>query len=329
MEDAENNFFKKQNAKEGPLISVIIPCYNHELYLGQAIESALSQTFPNVEIIIVDDGSSDDSAKIAKSYHQVIYFFQENQGSSAARNTGIILSQGDYIVFLDADDYLLPEALQINYQYLKNTDAAFVFGTYRDQYEDKSTSPAEIIRVDGEKFYYHLLRYNYIGMISTVMFQKWIFECFKFDVRIRGHEDHDLYLQIARDHLIIQHTIVIAVYRRHPYNTSNNITMMSADALKVLKKQKRNLRSKKEKMVYILTYISLYQKFFATEFDSWPGHISVFRENRKSFYILKALFIFQRNLDKIKVMKTIIKNRMSNFIKNKLYKVRFFFSPKP
>src|SRR5215210_2105808 len=95
-----------------PLVSVIIPCYNQAHFLGEAIESVLGQSYPNFEIVVVDDGSPDDTAEVAARYPEVRYICQDNQGLSAARNTGLGQSEGEYVVFLDADDRLLPEALE-------------------------------------------------------------------------------------------------------------------------------------------------------------------------------------------------------------------------
>ncbi|PSB57682.1 glycosyltransferase family 2 protein [Chamaesiphon polymorphus CCALA 037] len=86
-----------------PLVSVIIPVYNRERYLAEAIESVLAQTYPAIELIVVDDGSSDRSAEIACSY-PVRYHYQPNAGMSAARNAGIALSTGRFLAFLDSDD---------------------------------------------------------------------------------------------------------------------------------------------------------------------------------------------------------------------------------
>lgn len=100
------------------LVSVIIPCYNYGRFLAEAIDSVLRQTHLATEIVVVDDGSVDDTRAVAASYPQVRYIYQENQGLSAARNTGIENSAGTYITFLDADDWLFPDALAINVQYL-------------------------------------------------------------------------------------------------------------------------------------------------------------------------------------------------------------------
>lgn len=98
------------------LISVIIPVYNVEEYLQDCIESVLNQTYKNIEIVAINDGSTDDSLKILESYanvnENIIIISQENSGQSAARNKGINIASGKYIYFLDADDYILPETFE-------------------------------------------------------------------------------------------------------------------------------------------------------------------------------------------------------------------------
>ena len=95
------------------IVSVVIPSYNHARYLGAAVESVMAQTVRDVEIVIVDDGSTDDTREVAARYPQAKYIYQPNQGLSAARNTGIKHSSGRFLVFLDADDLLLPHALEV------------------------------------------------------------------------------------------------------------------------------------------------------------------------------------------------------------------------
>lgn len=92
--------------KESPLVSVIIPVYNYDRYLGEAVESALSQTYQHLEVIVVDDGSTDRSGEVARSFagRGLRYFHQAHAGIGPARNKGVELAQGDFIAFLDADD---------------------------------------------------------------------------------------------------------------------------------------------------------------------------------------------------------------------------------
>ena len=97
-----------------PLVSICIPAYNIEEYLSQTIESVTKQTYNKIEVIIVDDGSTDKSLEIAKGYEseKIKVYSQENKGASAARNTAFRYSKGDFIKFLDADDLINPEMIE-------------------------------------------------------------------------------------------------------------------------------------------------------------------------------------------------------------------------
>src|ERR687890_1245755 len=110
---------KEQEVVAG-LVSVVIPCYNQAHFLGEAIESVLAQSYKDFEIIVVDDGSPDNTSEVAARYPGVRCVRQENQGLAGARNTGIRESKGEYLVFLDADDRLLAEALEVG---VKNLEA--------------------------------------------------------------------------------------------------------------------------------------------------------------------------------------------------------------
>ncbi|PSB02890.1 glycosyltransferase family 2 protein [Merismopedia glauca] len=112
------------------LVSVIIPVYNGDRYLKAAIESVLSQTYKSIEIIVVDDGSTDSSAEVAQSFTSLVrYYFQPNSGSGAARNYGIELALGEFIAFLDADDLWLEDKLAIQIAaFNSNPDFDIVMG---------------------------------------------------------------------------------------------------------------------------------------------------------------------------------------------------------
>lgn len=97
-----------------PLVSIVIPCFNKEAYVGQAIQSALAQTYRNVEVIVIDDGSTDNSLRVVQSFGTAVRWETgSNRGPSWARNRGMALAQGDFIQFLDADDWLYPRKLEI------------------------------------------------------------------------------------------------------------------------------------------------------------------------------------------------------------------------
>src|SRR4051794_15933358 len=114
-----------------PLVSVIVPCFNHGNYLHKAIESVLKQTYRNIEIVVIDDGSTDNTRFVTDGYPGVVYIYQDNKGLPAARNSGIKNSKGDYLLFLDADDWLYPKGIESNVNYLlQHKKTAFISGGF-------------------------------------------------------------------------------------------------------------------------------------------------------------------------------------------------------
>ncbi len=115
--------------EQNPLVSVIIPVYNGERFLAEAIESVLGQTYSPVEIIVIDDGSEDHSAQIAQGYREVRYFYQPNRGLSAALNSGVRQATGSFLSFLDADDLWTGDKLMLQIAVMKDDPAVeAVFG---------------------------------------------------------------------------------------------------------------------------------------------------------------------------------------------------------
>lgn len=107
--------------KYQPLVSIITPAYNAEKYIAETIQSVINQTYKNWELIIIDDGSTDNTSKIINSFKdkRILLSYQKNQGVSVARNLGLSLVQGKYITFLDADDILPPRSLEVRVNYLE------------------------------------------------------------------------------------------------------------------------------------------------------------------------------------------------------------------
>ena len=220
-------------------ISVIIPCYKQAKYLGEAIESVLAQTYRCFEIIVVDDGSPDDVVDITKGYSTVHYIRQNNQGVSAARNTGIRESKGEYLVLLDADDRLLPNAFEVGITCLENhPECAFASGNVSLISPDGFfLSTPEQARIERDH-YLVLLQYNYIWTPGAVMFRRRVFESgFAYNISLRGSEDWDLYLRISRKFLVCCHDNVVVEYRVHGMSTSTDSGKMLKECLAVLRSQ--------------------------------------------------------------------------------------------
>ncbi|MCS4436601.1 glycosyltransferase [Aquiflexum gelatinilyticum] len=228
------------------LVSVVIPCFNHGKFLAESINSVLDQTYSPIEIIVVNDGSTDNTKEVAGAFPMVKYVYQENQGLSAARNAGIKNSEGEFLVFLDADDLLLKDAIDFNQRLLlDDISLAFVSGGYNLETADYEIIPKQRI-IDTNNAYLLLLERNYIEMHGTVMYRRWVFEEFLFDTSLKACEDYDLYLKIARNHPVAHHSKILTVYRMHGNNMSGNPKLMLDSVLEVLRRQKKVLKSKEE-----------------------------------------------------------------------------------
>lgn len=225
------------------LVSVVIPCYNQSHFLGEAIESINKQTYKNFEIIVIDDGSTDVGIdSVINKFGDIKLIRQKNLGLAAARNTGLRESNGEFIIFLDSDDRLLPKALEIGVNSLReNPECAFVSGFCRQIDVDGNLLP--IIKQptikDGSDHYEAFLRNNYIWTPANIMFRHDIFnQISDFDVSISPTADYDLYLRIARQFSVHQHGEVVSEYRQHKASMSSNYLLMLRHILKVFEAQK-------------------------------------------------------------------------------------------
>jgi glycosyltransferase involved in cell wall biosynthesis len=227
--------------KRAGLVSVIIPCYNYARFLGDAIQSALDQTYPAVEIVVVDDGSTDDLGPIAEAFPMARFITQTNQGLSAARNTGLAHSRGDLVVFLDADDRLLPDAIEIGARLLvDNPSLGFVAGYSVFISRDGVAQPTVNTPASKQhEAYVALLRHNSIRNPAAVVFRRHVVDAVGgFTSGIDACADLDLYLRVSRSFPVAFHETAVAEYRRHGDNMSDNAAQMLRQAIEVLTDQR-------------------------------------------------------------------------------------------
>ncbi len=233
---------EKPQVPAGPLVSVVITTFNHARFLADAISSARSQTRPAEEIIVVDDGSTDNPAAVVADFPGVHLIRQLHHGLAAARNTGWRATQGKYVVFLDADDLLLADAIGSNLRrFDRNPDCAFVYGAYRIVDGEGRLLYLPTPNAIGGDPYATFLGGNSIGMHATVMYRREILqEAGGFDSHLRACEDYDLYLRLAQRYKVASGDERIADYRRHDSNMSGNVGMMLTTVLGVLRRHRRN-----------------------------------------------------------------------------------------
>lgn len=236
-----------------PLVSVIVPNYNGGAFIEQALDSIVAQSYTNIEIIAVDDGSSDDSAEILEHYKstepRMKVVFQENSGVAVARNVGIGCATGDYIAFLDSDDYWHPEKLSLQIKFLeKSPSFAVCFSSFlvwlpedRAHYRSPENIYSAIAvhkNLDLDDAYsgwiYHILLQDVYVWTGTVVIRREIFDevgCFNEDLKIG--EDHDLWLRIANKHKMAKLNFPTALYRTNPASVTGRVHSKNYAALVV------------------------------------------------------------------------------------------------
>jgi glycosyltransferase involved in cell wall biosynthesis len=235
-----------------PSVSVVIPCFEQAHFLGEAIESVTAQTRAAAEIVVVDDGSSDNSYAVAGRYPQVHRLRQANRGVAAARNFGLAHSRSEFLVFLDADDRLLPEAIELGVASLaKRPHVAFVAGMSRDVGSDGRKLGDRRQPLVTQDHYLRLLEDCYIWSGSSIVHRRSAVEAVDgFDESLSAGDDYDLYLRIAHDFPIYCHDAVVTEYRRHGSNTTRDSAVVLASQLDVLRRQRPRLRGRRERAAY-------------------------------------------------------------------------------
>lgn len=222
-----------------PLISVIIPAYNQAAYISEAIQSVLAQTFPHFELIVVDDGSTDETPEILAELRdpRIRVIRQPNAGLSAARNTGLRASSAPLVTFLDADDYFLPTKLEVLSAYLdQHPEVGMVAGRVRyiDQRGQLILEPAPpSIPLSLP----HLLFANPVCVSAVLLRRNWLDRVGVFDESLRACEDWDLWLRLlAADCPMSWVPDLVVAYRVHPGQMTRQADRMRIAAFATLDK---------------------------------------------------------------------------------------------
>jgi len=206
-----------------PKVSVILPCYNGARWIGQSIESVLAQTYKNFELIVVDDGSTDNSRKIISSYlydERVRYIYQENRGFSNALNRGIRESRGEFIGFIGQDDLYMPNKLQVQVEYFdEHKDVDLVHSNYCSIDSSGRIMKVRDIKVPRFSSRGKLIEYlfinNFIGFETALVKRRCFDKVGLFDERMVGFSDHDMWLRIAGEFNIAYIDLVLVKKREH------------------------------------------------------------------------------------------------------------------
>ena len=216
-------------------VSIVVTCFNQEMFLKEAVQSVLAQTRRADELIVVDDGSTDRTAVVAAEFAAVDYIFQNNRGLSAARNTGLQRTSAEYVLFLDADDILKPTAIEHCLIALEqNPKVAFVYGGFWWVDSKRVFIAEEPARKHTDHFAAGLER-NYALMHGTVMYKTEILRRVGgFDESLQSCEDYDVYLRLTLNYPVAAYDGIAAEYRVHGESMTRNAARMLKSARVVL-----------------------------------------------------------------------------------------------
>lgn len=310
-----------------PKVSVIIPTYNRAKYLPEAIDSVLNQTYQDFEIIIVDDGSTDNTEDIVCQYvegapERIRYLHQNNKGVSAATNNGIIESKGEYICFLDDDDYYLRQSLELRTKALNLYDADIIIGKLNRIYVATSQGKIDssfplkyrkaVIKrhgkfyiCDGPTFFKMAINKGFFVHTSAIMFKKqFLNQIGLFDESLKSSQDIDIYFRVfssAKNFIYIDDTL--SSYRHHLNRHSNDLNRLFLDERrryikqikylnekkfdnKLVKDTKRRICARKYKIKGISNYRSGHN---VTALKNYLKSWEIYKDNETFYLLIKTL----------------------------------------
>lgn len=230
------------------LVSIIVPVYNAEKYLSDALNSVIKQTYSNWECLIIDDGSTDSSQSIAERFtkhdDRFRYYFQNNKGASSARNMGVQKSSGEYIQYLDADDVIYPQKLSrmlSEYSILKRNEVLYCNMASGDHINIYKTMPKRIKTNLGKDVTFDEIYKKYAIDIAItpvcLLLKREVAVNLKWNTQFGPGEDWDYLLQILNENYILKHLPeILAIYRNTPASYSMNYNKSFRSHYQILKK---------------------------------------------------------------------------------------------
>ncbi|MGI9106245.1 MAG: glycosyltransferase family 2 protein [Pyrinomonadaceae bacterium] len=232
-----------------PAVSIIMPAYNTAQYIGEALDSALAQTFTDYEIIVVNDGSPDTKEleqTLAPYRERIVYIEQENRGSSAARNTGLRASRGRFIALLDSDDVWEPEYLSTHVEALErdaSIDVIYPNALLFGESSNAGKTYMEVCPSEGEITFARLVAQECYVWGGVTARRETVFRAGLFDEELGSAEDFDLWLRILHGGgRIAYHRRVLASYRQRRGSHTSDPVRLCRNFLKLLDKLTRTMK---------------------------------------------------------------------------------------
>lgn len=281
------------------MLSVIIPIYNVEKYLTKCIESVINQTYKNIEIILVNDGSTDNSKAIIDKYSsidsRIKVINKKNGGLSDARNVGIELAKGEYITFLDSDDWIELNMYEKLYKYIKQENADIVQCSYQKVYDEEvnnQKNKEEVNIMSGEKSLYNLGEKTVV--VWNKIYKRELFNDIRFP-KGKYHEDEfTIYKVLYKANKIVDLNLPLVYYRQREDSIMNSkFNLKRLDALEAFNERLAFYKEKNLDELQQITFAQIlhftnlfYIKIKDSDIDNKHEILKVLRKSIKKDYIL-------------------------------------------
>lgn len=219
--------------KDFPLVTIGVSTYNRKDFLQESLDSLLAQTYPNFEIIVVDDGSTDGTeTMMAEKYPSITYVKKENGGDASAKNMAVMLAKGKYIVFNDSDDIFLPDAVERLYKAAGEKEKVIAYGTYItiDEVGKRLSTRAKVSKFPSGRIIKDLIEHIIVNNCGTLFPTALLRESSLYDCSLRCSYDYKLALELSLQCEFIPVPEPVFLRRRH----SSNLSQGSYDKQKIV-----------------------------------------------------------------------------------------------
>jgi len=223
-----------------PLVSVIIPAYNGQEYIREAIESVLAQTYRPIEILVIDDGSPVSMKDAVAGFGpEVRYLHQENGGTASARNLGWRSANGEFVALLDQDDLWLPQKLERQVPRFAEDPNIGLVVAWMEVFDTTTGEPKGNYQPAAEMTVHDMLRHD-LPPVQTMIFRKSTLEKIGgFDASLRGTDDWDVNIRVAAEYRVVSVQEVLGRARMHPEQQGSNGEQMYRNSMRVLEKHRQ------------------------------------------------------------------------------------------
>ncbi|CAI3654987.1 glycosyltransferase family 2 protein [Clostridium neonatale] len=289
------------------MVSVIMAVYNGEKYIQEAIESVFNQTYKDIELVVVDDGSTDNTRKIVEKYEDVIYRYQENKGQGSARNLGIEVSKGEYLAFLDSDDLYAPDKIEKQLKILlENNNIDVVYNDLK--VVDENLKYLNILKSEGiyerrEDLLANIIYRQVIQGPICMMLRRKCIEDIKWSEELIYAVDYEYVIKLALKYNFKYLEEPLYIYRRHESNLSNKHNTTLEEEIRIVKKlgidnikkivSKSNFTEDEKKILLSKIYIKIHEY---TESEIILQDVVSKNENSIAYFYLGLCFYHLNNI---------------------------------